>query len=133
MMRSMFSGVAGLRAHQTMMDVVGNNIANVNTAGFKASEVTFQEALTQVMRGPSININPLQLGLGVQVAGIDPVFTQGASQVTGRARNAVASFRSKGASLTLFRYSFDGRRSPVKKLLPPSNHSIRGRKCFGSK
>jgi flagellar hook protein FlgE len=84
MMRSMFSGVAGLRAHQTMMDVVGNNIANVNTAGFKASEVTFQEALTQVMRGPSTNINPLQLGLGVQVAGIDPVFTQGASQVTGR-------------------------------------------------
>ena len=44
MMRSMFSGVSGLRAHQTMMDVVGNNIANVNTAGFKASQVTFQEA-----------------------------------------------------------------------------------------
>ena len=85
MMRSMFSGVAGLRAHQTMMDVVGNNIANVNTAGYKASEVTFQEALTQVMRGPGVNVNPLQLGLGVQVAGIDPVFTQGASQVTGRA------------------------------------------------
>ena len=62
MMRSMFSGVAGLRAHQTMMDVVGNNIANVNTAGYKASEVTFQEALTQVMRGPGVKVNPLQLG-----------------------------------------------------------------------
>ena len=85
MLRSLFSSISGMRANQTMMDVVGNNIANVNTAGFKASEVTFQEALTQVMRGPSININPLQLGLGVQVAGIDPVFTQGASQVTGRA------------------------------------------------
>ena len=85
MMRSMFSGVAGLRVHQTMMDVVGNNIANVNTAGYKASEVTFQEALTQVMRGPAAGVNPLQLGLGVQVAGIDPIFTQGASQVTGRA------------------------------------------------
>src|SRR2546421_9804857 len=85
MMRSMFSGVAGLRVHQTMMDVVGNNIANVNTAGYKASEVTFQEALTQVMRGPAAGVNPLQLGLGVQVASIDPVFTQGASQVTGRA------------------------------------------------
>jgi flagellar hook protein FlgE len=85
MMRSMFSGVAGLRSHQTMMDVVGNNIANVNTAGYKASEVTFQEALTQVLRGPSPGINPLQLGLGVKVAAIDPIFTQGASQVTGRA------------------------------------------------
>jgi flagellar hook protein FlgE len=85
MMRSMFSGVAGLRSHQTMMDVVGNNIANVNTAGYKASEVTFQEALTQVLRGPSAGINPLQLGLGVKVAAIDPIFTQGASQVTGRA------------------------------------------------
>jgi flagellar hook protein FlgE len=85
MMRSMFSGVAGLRAHQTMMDVVGNNIANVNTAGYKASEVTFQEALTQIMRGASANQNPLQLGLGVKVASIDPIFTQGASQVTGRA------------------------------------------------
>jgi flagellar hook protein FlgE len=85
MMRSMFSGVAGLRSHQTMMDVVGNNIANVNTAGYKASEVTFQEALTQILRGPSAGINPLQLGLGVKVAAIDPIFTQGASQVTGRA------------------------------------------------
>jgi flagellar hook protein FlgE len=85
MMRSMFSGVAGLRAHQTMMDVVGNNIANVNTAGYKASEVTFQEALTQVMRGPAPSVNPLQLGLGVKVGAIDPIFTQGASQVTGRA------------------------------------------------
>jgi flagellar hook protein FlgE len=85
MMRSMFSGVAGLRSHQTMMDVVGNNIANVNTAGYKASEVTFQEALTQILRGPAAGINPLQLGLGVKVAAIDPIFTQGASQVTGRA------------------------------------------------
>src|SRR5439155_521434 len=84
MMRSMFDGVAGLRAHQTMMDVVGNNIANVNTAGYKASAVTFQEALTQVMRGPSSNLNPVQLGLGVKVGAVDPIFTQGATQVTGR-------------------------------------------------
>src|SRR5436305_13557673 len=85
MMRSMFSGVAGLRAHQTMMDVVGNNIANVNTAGYKASEVTFQEALTQILRGPAAGINPLQLGLGVKAAATDPLFPQGASQVTRRA------------------------------------------------
>jgi flagellar hook protein FlgE len=84
MMRSMFSAVSGLRANQTMMDVVGNNIANVNTPGFKASSVTFEEALFQLLRGPGESINPLQLGLGVRVASIDPIFTQGAVQVTGR-------------------------------------------------
>ncbi len=84
MMRAMFAAVSGLRANQTMMDVVGNNIANVNTPGFKASSVTFEEALSQLLRGPADSINPLQLGLGVRVASIDPIFTQGAVQVTGR-------------------------------------------------
>ena len=90
MMRSMFSGISGLRSHQTMMDVVGNNIANVNTAGYKSSVVTFQEALTQTLRGPAAGgdndggSNPIQIGLGTKVATIDGVFTQGASQTTGR-------------------------------------------------
>ena len=90
MMRSMFAGVSGLRTHQTMMDVVGNNIANINTAGFKASQVTFAESIAQLLRGasgPTANragINPTQIGLGVRVASIDGVFTQGSSQVTGR-------------------------------------------------
>jgi flagellar hook protein FlgE len=53
MMRSMFAGVTGLRSHQTMMDVVGNNIANVNTPGFKASQVTFAETISQVLGGAS--------------------------------------------------------------------------------
>ena len=53
MMRSMFSGVSGLRSHQVMMDVVGNNISNVNTPGFKSSSVTFAETLAQIVRGPS--------------------------------------------------------------------------------
>lgn len=91
MMRSMFAGVSGLRSHQTMMDVVGHNIANVNTAGFKGSQVTFQEALTQTLSGPSGaglargGTNPLQMGLGTKVASTDGVFSQGAIQVTGRA------------------------------------------------
>jgi flagellar hook protein FlgE len=90
MMRSMFAGVSGLRSHQTMMDVVGNNIANVNTAGFKSAQVTFEEALAQTLQGPagagltSGGTNPLQIGLGVKVSSIDGVFTQGATQVTGR-------------------------------------------------
>jgi len=90
MMRSMFAGVSGLRSHQTMMDVVGNNIANVNTAGFKSAQITFGEAMAQTLQGPagagleSGGTNPLQIGLGVRVASIDGVFTQGAIQITGR-------------------------------------------------
>ncbi len=90
MMRSMFSGISGLRSHQLMMDVVGNNIANVNTQGFKASMITFQEALSQLIQAPSAGTatsggsNPIQVGLGVVVGAIDGIFTQGASQVTGR-------------------------------------------------
>jgi flagellar hook protein FlgE len=86
----MFSGVSGLRSHQTMMDVVGNNISNVNTAGYKSARATFQEALTQVVRGASApaagvaGVNPMQLGLGARMAAVDGVFSQGATQVTGR-------------------------------------------------
>ena len=50
MLRSLFSAVSGLRSHQTMMDVVGNNIANVNTAGFKSSSTVFEDTLSQVVR-----------------------------------------------------------------------------------
>lgn len=95
MMRSMFSGVSGLRSHQTMMDVVGNNVANVNTPGYKASQVTFQEALTQTVRGagpgtgPIGGTNPVQIGLGTQVATVDGIFTQGTAQTTGRATDVM--------------------------------------------
>ncbi|MFZ5754243.1 MAG: flagellar basal body protein, partial [Bacillota bacterium] len=51
MMRSLFAGVSGLKNHQTRMDVIGNNIANVNTVGFKKSRVTFQDMLSQTLRG----------------------------------------------------------------------------------
>lgn len=52
MLRSLYSGISGLRAHQTMLDVTGNNIANVNTAGFKASSTQFQDTLSQMTQGP---------------------------------------------------------------------------------
>lgn len=91
MLRSMFSAVSGLRSHQTMMDVTGNNVANVNTAGYKATRTTFQETLTQLVRGGTAGVasgqggvNPMQLGLGTRVAATDMIYTQGASQVTGR-------------------------------------------------
>ena len=91
MLRSMFSAISGLRSHQTMMDVTGNNIANVNTSGYKSTRATFQEALTQVTRGATSSspaqggTNPFQVGLGTQVAGIDQNWTQGSVQTTGRA------------------------------------------------
>jgi flagellar hook protein FlgE len=86
----MFAGVSGLRAHQTMMDVIGNNIANVNTIGYKSSQVVFEDLLSQMIRGAGQpqggvgGVNPAQVGLGVRLAGITTSFAQGASQQTGR-------------------------------------------------
>jgi len=90
MIRSMYAAVSGLRAHQTMMDVVGNNIANVNTNGFKKSNVIFQDILSQTLNGASAptdslgGTNAAQVGLGVQLSNISQNFAQGALQSTGR-------------------------------------------------
>jgi len=89
MMRSLWSGVSGLQNHQTRMDVLGNNIANVNTTGFKKGRVTFQDMLSQTISGAARptdevgGVNPQQVGLGMQVASIDTIHTQGALQSTG--------------------------------------------------
>ena len=90
MLRSMFSAVSGLRAHQTKMDVTGNNIANVNTVGYKGSQTVFQDTLSQVVRAggaPAADrggTNPAQVGLGVKLAATTTNWTQGATQSTGR-------------------------------------------------
>jgi len=97
MLRSLYSGISGLRAHQTMLDVTGNNIANVNTAGFKASSTQFQDTLSQMTQGASApqgesgGSNPAQIGLGVRVAGVSTNFAQGSSQSTGRATDMMIS------------------------------------------
>ncbi len=91
MLRSMFSAISGLRAHQTKLDVTGNNIANVNTVGFKGSQTVFQDTLSQVIRAGGAaaenrgGTNPAQVGLGVKVAAITTNWQQGATQSTGRA------------------------------------------------
>lgn len=91
MMRSMYSGVAGLKTHQTKMDVIGNNIANVNTVGFKSMNVTFNELMyqtTQKASGPNAatgtgGVNARQIGLGVKMGAINTNITQqGATQTT---------------------------------------------------
>jgi flagellar hook protein FlgE len=90
MMASMFAGVSGLRNHQVKMNVIGNNIANVNTIGFKPGRVTFREALVQTYKGagrPSAisgGTNPVQLGLGMDVSAIDNLFQQGGLETTGQ-------------------------------------------------
>jgi flagellar hook protein FlgE len=90
MMASLFAGVSGLKNHQVKMNVIGNNIANINTIGYKTSRVNFQEALIQTFKGAgrptaiSGGTNPIQLGLGMQVAAIDTLFQQGGLETTGQ-------------------------------------------------
>ena len=90
MMRSLYSGVSGLKNHQIRMDVIGNNISNVNTYGFKTERATFQDLISQTLQGaaePRDNVggvNPKQVGLGMLLASIDKLMTQGALQTTGK-------------------------------------------------
>lgn len=90
MMRSLYSGVSGLKNHQIRMDVIGNNVSNVNTHGFKSERVTFMDMISQELKGasePKENIggtNPQQVGLGVMMSSIDKIMTQGSLQNTGK-------------------------------------------------
>ena len=90
MLRSLFAAISGMRSQQTKLDVTANNIANVSTTGFKGSRVKFQDMLSQTIRSASApmggrsGINPSQVGLGMTIAGIDTIHTQGSLQATGR-------------------------------------------------
>lgn len=89
MVRSMYSGVAGMKTHQTRLDVIGNNIANVNTYGYKSSRATFRDVYYQTMRGASAGsgnkggINPTQIGYGSTFGSNDVLMTQSAMTNTG--------------------------------------------------
>ncbi|MFT7395152.1 MAG: flagellar hook protein FlgE, partial [Candidatus Azotimanducaceae bacterium] len=90
MIRSMSSALSGLRNHQVMLDVVGNDIANVSTIGFKGSSTVFSDVLTQTLKGAAApggqiaGTNPAQIGLGSRLAGTVQSFAQGAIQRTSR-------------------------------------------------
>lgn len=90
MLRSFYAGISGLRNHQQAMDVVGNNLANVNTTAYKASRTTFMDTLSQTIQGSRTGSgtqggkNPMQVGLGMTIAAIDRDTSQGALQSTGR-------------------------------------------------
>ncbi len=95
MVRSMFSAVAGLRSHQTRMDVIGNNIANVNTYGFKSSTVTFKDTIYQTITGASKSTetaagnNAFQVGYGTTVASINRLDTQSSFVTTDRSMDSM--------------------------------------------
>ena len=137
MLRSLYSGISGLRAHQTMLDVTGNNIANVNTTGFKASSTQFQDTLSQMTQGaagPQAQTggsNPAQIGLGVQVAGVTTNFTQGSSQATGRATDMMISgdgffVTSKGGEPALHPRRRLRARTPAGQLVSPDGGILQG-------
>jgi flagellar hook protein FlgE len=89
MMRGMYAAISGLKAHQTMLDVTANNLANVDTIGYKGQRTTFVDELSQVIRGasgPTSNnggTNPMEVGLGVQVGSVDNMMGAGSAQSTG--------------------------------------------------
>ncbi|WP_172194450.1 flagellar basal body rod protein FlgG [Saccharibacillus qingshengii] len=89
MLRSMYSGVSGMKGFQTKLDVIGNNIANVNTAGFKSSRVMFKDILSQTAAGataptdgPTGGSNAKQIGLGVSIGSIDTLHLAGSAMTT---------------------------------------------------
>jgi flagellar hook protein FlgE len=94
MLRAFYSGISGMKVNQTKLDVIGNNIANVNTTAFKSGRVRFEDMLSQRVAdaaSPITNsggINPSQVGLGVRIAGIDTLVSQGLMQSTGRSLDA---------------------------------------------
>ena len=98
MLRSLYSGISGMRGFQTKLDVIGNNIANVNTVGFKSGRVMFQDILSQKMAGvtaptdESGGVNAKQIGLGVTIAAIDTIHTPGSAMTT----NVVTDLRIDG-------------------------------------
>ncbi|MDN4607458.1 flagellar basal body rod protein FlgG [Sporosarcina highlanderae] len=89
MLRSMYSGISGLRNFQAKLDVIGNNIANVNTYGFKKGRVIFKDLMSQTVAGAAAGnenrggVNPKQVGLGSQIAAIDTIHSNGSTQFTG--------------------------------------------------
>ncbi|HPK41539.1 MAG TPA: flagellar hook-basal body complex protein, partial [Candidatus Cloacimonadota bacterium] len=90
MLRSLYSGITGVKNQQAQMDVISNNIANVNTTGFKSNRITFADALSETVsgaRGTAGNFggaNPVQIGRGSVVSSVDTNYKQGSLDSTGQ-------------------------------------------------
>ena len=149
MLRSLYSGISGLRAEQTMLDVTSNNIANVNTVGFKSSTVQFEDALSQMVSAAGLatsakaGTNPNQVGLGVRVAGVTTNLTQGSQTTTGNNLDALISgdgyFVTTAGSQTLytrngsFHWDSEGRLATADGSLVQGWPAVNGTVSTGSK
>ncbi len=112
MIRSLYTGEAGIKTHQTRMDVIGNNVANVNTTGFKSGRGTFDDILSQTLKGATASngtlgsTNPTQIGLGVKLSAVDMMFRNGSIQSTGKNTDLALSgdglFAVKDATRTYY-------------------------------
>ncbi len=89
MLTSFYSGLTGLSAYASALNIVGNNLANINTVGFKTSQITFEDLVTRTFGGVATNGagNPMQIGLGILPSSVDGIFTQGSIQSTAEATN----------------------------------------------
>ena len=144
MMRSMYSGVSGLRVHQTRMDVIGNNIANVNTVGFKSGRVIFSDVFSQLSRGagaPDPNTgrggtNPMQIGLGANVYSIDNLMMRGSVQRTDNptdlAIDGEGFFIVRGGMYDTYKFTRAGNFTldAVGNLVTPSGMNVMGWQLF---
>ncbi|MCP1305880.1 flagellar basal body rod protein FlgG [Paenibacillus tyrfis] len=115
MLRSLYSGVSGMRGFQTKLDVIGNNIANVNTYGFKAGRVAFKDIMSQKISGVTAptdtvgGVNAKQIGLGVTVGAIDTLHTPGSAQTT----NKITDLRIDGDGFFLVSPTTDVNGQPL--------------------
>jgi len=126
---SFSAGLSGLNANGTYLSVIGNNLANINTVGFKSSTVTFSDLVSQTVGGDSLN--PMQVGLGVTTGAISPTFSQGAIENTREATNVaiqgggflvVADADGSPAYTRAGAFSFD----KDGKLVTPGGHFVQG-------
>ena len=138
MLNSLNTGLAGLKNHQSMMDMIGNNIANVNTLAFKSGRMTFKEGFADMLQGATApttgqgGSNPMQLGLGSTIGAIDTSFTQGNFQSTGRntdlAITGSAMFVTRSGNQQLYtrsgNFQVDGNGTLIA---PPTGAVVQGR------
>ncbi|MCR5176962.1 MAG: flagellar hook-basal body complex protein [Anaerovibrio sp.] len=137
MMRALYTGRLGIKNHQTKMDVVGNNISNVNTVGFKSGRTTFSDMLSQTLKNAAAptgtvgSTNPLQIGLGVNLSSVDTIFKNGAPVTTDKNTDLCLSgeglFIVRGGNETYYTrdgaFAFDGEGNYV---LPGTGHYVQG-------
>ncbi len=125
---SFSAGLSGLNANSTFLSVIGNNLANINTIGYKSSSVTFQDLVSQTVGGS--NGNPMQVGLGVVTGSISPSFSQGAIENTREATNVAIQgngfFVVRGQSGNVYTRAGNFTLNSNGKLVTPDGYFVQG-------